>query len=76
LGTLREGRFRHGSILLDDEIMVIGGYSSQDFPVKTDLEIEIWNLTNETDRTTNQIASSNDYTHMGLYIVPYNFCTI
>ena len=73
LGTLKRGRYLHGSISLDGETMVIGGDHS--YP-----ETEIWNFTNESYKTINLTLSNYDYFDglefgIALYIVPFDFCT-
>ena len=48
--------------------LVIGFFS--------DKETEIWNLTNGTNRVIKPTLPKNDYaTGIGLYIVPFDFCT-
>ena len=87
LGTLAKGRAAHGTIQLGDEVMVIGGYTYDgrllyfndyfliiDF--FSDLETEIWNFGNETNRVVNPTLPNNDYRYgIALFIVPFNFCT-
>ena len=88
MGTLSKGRHQHGSITLENTVMVIGGSSSGGRLVYfhdyfliidffSDTETEIWNLTDETNKVVNPTLASNwDYSYpMGLYIVPFNFCT-
>ena len=87
MGTLAKGRFYHGSIQLGDEFMVIGGWSSDGRLVFfyyyfwiidffSDLETEIWNFGNSTTRVVNPTLPNGDYGGgIGLYIVPFNFCT-
>ena len=87
MGTLAKGRAWHGSIALENIVMVIGGYSDDDrlvyfhdyfliinfFSVK---ETEIWNMTNGTNKVVNPTLPNWDYVAgIGLYIVPFNFCT-
>ena len=84
---MAKGRARHGSIKLENDVMVIGGSSSDGRLVYffdyfliidffSDLETEIWNFTNESNKVVNPILSDVDYAAgTGLYIVPYNFCT-
>ena len=41
-----------------------------------DAETEIWNFGNETHRVVNQTLPNNEYAvGIGLFIVPFNFCT-
>ena len=86
-GTLAKGRWNHGSIELGNDLMVIGGSSSDHRLVYffdyfliidffSDLETEIWNFTNESNKVVNPILPDDDYAvGIGLYIVPFNFCT-
>ena len=42
----------------------------------SDMETEIWNVTNETNKVVNPTLQNEDYVMgIGLYIVPFNFCT-
>ena len=42
----------------------------------SDKEAEIWNLTDETNKVINPTIPNGDYKFgIGLYIVPFNFCT-
>ena len=87
MGTLAKGRHYHGSIKLRNDIMVIGGYSSDGRLVDfhgyfliidffSDVETEIWNITDETDKVANPTLSNGRYYYgIGLYKVPFNFCT-
>ena len=85
MGTLAKRRGRHGSITLENAVMVIGGRSSDSRLVYffdyfliiyffSDMETEIWNLTDETNKVVNPTLSSNYAVGIGLYIVPFNFC--
>ena len=72
LGTLARGRYRHGSITLGDETMVIGGFD----PDRYDPETEIWNFTNENHKVVYPRLPNGNYEYgIGLYIVPFDFCT-
>ena len=87
MGTLAKGRAWHGSITLENTVMVIGGYSSDSRLVYffdyfliiyffSDKETEIWNLTDETYKAVNPTLQNGDYVRgIGLYIVSFNFCT-
>ena len=91
VGTLARGRSWHGSIGLGDDIMVIGGWSGTlwssdgrlvyfyDFLIidfLSEKETEIWNFTNQTNKVVNPILPNSDYIRgIGLYIVPFNFCS-
>ena len=74
-GTLRKPRNGPASILLDDEIMVIGGHTfNKNF--SSDLEIEIWNFKNEKHKViTQSVPNGHFWFGIGLYIVPFDFCT-
>ena len=86
-GTLAKGRYSHGSIALENDVMVIGGSSSDDRLVYffdyfliidffSDVETEIWNVTDEHNKVVNPILSNGGYANrIGLYLVPFNFCT-
>ena len=42
----------------------------------SDKETEIWNVTNKTNKVVNPTFSNGDYEWgIGLYVVPFNFCT-
>ena len=88
MGTLAKGRKWHGSIALKDNFMVIGGDETDDgrlvyfhdnfliIDFFSDLETEIWNSTDETNKVINPTLPNDHYSHgIGLYIVPFNFCT-
>ena len=88
MGTLTKRRSHHGSITFENAIMVIGGYSSDDRLVYfhdyfciiefffSDKETEIWAVTDETHKVVNPILSNAQYMYgIGLYIVPFNYCT-
>ena len=77
IGTLARGYYAHGSIILENEVMIIGGNS-----YFSDKETEIWDVTNETNKVLNltlpnerELSSGNYQMGIGLYIVPFNFCT-
>ena len=86
-GTLAKGRYYHGSIELGNDVMVIGGWSFDGRLVYffdyfliidffSDKETEIWNFTDGTNKVVNPILPNYDYSRgIGLYIVPFNFCT-
>ena len=75
LGTLTKGRYGHGSITLGAETMIIGG-SRWGTWVFSDLETQIWNFTNKNHTVINLTLPRNDYGDgIGLYIVPFDFCT-
>ena len=87
MGTLAKGRAWHGSIILENNVMVIGGYSDDGRLVYfydyfliidffSDVETEIWNVTDEHNKVVNPILSNGDYIDgIGLFIVPFNFST-
>ena len=87
MGTLAKGRRIHGSITLENEVMVIGGSSFDGRLVDfhdyfliieffSDMETEIWNLTDETYKVVNPTLSNFHYIYgNGLYTVPFNYCT-
>ena len=87
MGTLSKGRAWHGSITLENTVMVIGGSSSDGRLVYfhdyfliidffSDKATEIWNVTDETNKVVNPMFPNWDYMNgIGLYIVPFNFCT-
>ena len=84
---MAKGRYSHGSIALENDVMVIGGWSSDSRLVYfddyfliidffSDVETEIWNVTDKTIKVVNPILPNYGYIHgIGLYIVPFNFCT-
>jgi len=86
-GTLAKGRYMHGSISLGNEFMVIGGRSSDGrlvyfkniFGYKSffsDVETEIWTYTNGNNKIINPTVSNKQYIGgIGLYLVPFDFCT-
>ena len=75
LGTLAKGRYGHGSITLGAETMVIGGDRWGTW-VSSDLETQIWSFTNENHKVINPTLPYYDYKNgIGLYIVPFDFCT-
>ena len=72
LGKLPKGRQEHGSISLGDETMIIGGgafgYSS--------METEVWNFIDQNYKLINPTLSNMKFHDgIGLYIVPFDFCT-
>ena len=70
VGSLKKGRYGHGSISLGDQTMIIGGYASSG-----DAETEVWELENEIGTIINPALPSGQYAYgLGLYIVPFNFC--
>ena len=87
MGTLKKGRYFHGSIKLGNDVMIIGGAASDErlgnffdffliIDFFSDLETEIWNFTNESNKVVNPILPSGNYDDgIGLYLVPFNFCT-
>ena len=76
LGNLTKGRYKHGSITLGTEAMIIGG-ENDDINSFSDLETEIWNFTNENHKVINPTIPNTDYKYgIALYIVPFDFCTI
>ena len=87
MGTLAKGRLSHGSITLENELMVIGGWTSDGRLVYfydyflinyffSDKETEIWNFTSESHKVVSPTLPNEDYeSGIGLYIVPFNFCT-
>ena len=87
-GTLAKGRYHHRSITLENDVMVIGGSSSDGRLVYffdefliidffSDVETEIWNVTNGSNKVVNPMLPNGDYEcGIGLYIVPFNFCTV
>merc|ERR1712150_66054 len=72
MGTLAKGRWRHGSITLNGEIMVIGGYTYRG----AEAETEIWDFINESNKVIDPTLQYGDYSYgIGLYIVPFDFCS-
>ena len=73
MGTLSKSRYVHGSIALGDHFMVVGGASDSGAPEK---ETEIWNVQDETNIVVNPTLPNWFYIDgVGLYQVPFNFCT-
>ena len=77
MGTLAKGRGFHGSIALENELIVIGGWTSDGRLVYfydyflinyffSDKETEIWNLTSETYKVVNPILPDYDYIYAGM----------
>ena len=87
MGKLAERRSWHGSIELENEVMVIGGWYPGGrllnfydyFLIKfffSDWKTEILNLTNEANKIINPTLKNGDYCNgIGLYLVPFDFCT-
>ena len=87
LETLAKARYGHNSISLGDETMIIGGISSDSrwvnfehlfslISIFSDLETEIWNLTNENHKVISPTLPNGRFSYgIGLYIVPFDFCT-
>jgi len=71
LGNLFKGRERHGSIALEDKIMVIGGFTAD----SSDTETEIWETINEKGSLIDPKLPHAKFVHgVALYIVDYDFC--
>ena len=87
MGKLAKARAYHGSIALKNEWMVIGGWNDDGVQVNihdyflfiyffSKMDTEIWNLSDETNKMVNPTLPNYDYNYgIGLYIVPFNFCT-
>lgn len=66
-GTFAKGRFAQRSISLENEVMVIGGYSGR-------FETEIWSLMSGNNTIVNPTLI--DYMFgFSLNLVPFDFCT-
>ena len=73
LGRLANARQEHGSVSLGDEIMIIGGGT---YGVSS-MGTEVWNVIDENYKLINPSLPNYKYRGggIGLYIVPFNFCT-
>ena len=61
----------HGSISIEDQIMIVGGYATSG-----DAETEVWTFEDEVGTIINPTLPNRAYSYgIGLYLVPNDFCT-
>ena len=73
LGTLNQARYQHSAISNENEIMIVGGLTSNTSEVLfSSLSTEVWNIAFDHNRIIKPELSGFHF-YPELFLVPYNF---